>query len=85
MSKNAATKRRQKARHRDQFSRVPLGVDYALFLPPIVPASTPLFDELVRSAPLTKAMVDAAMLEVMWTEGTADHFKGGLQGVMRRG
>jgi hypothetical protein len=49
MSKNAQRKRREKAKHRDQFSPVPRGTPLAFFIRNVEPVSTPLMEMLRRN------------------------------------
>lgn len=44
MSKNAANKRRLKAIHRDQWSRLPKGTPLAFVIRDVVPQRTPLME-----------------------------------------
>lgn len=48
MSKNASNKRRAKAKHRDQFSGLPLGTPLGFLIARagVLPLSTPLMDML---------------------------------------
>lgn len=48
MSKNALRKRRDKARHRDQWGRFPKGTPLGFVVRGIEPMSTPLMDMLIR-------------------------------------